>query len=243
MEDRRFAILGDIHSNLEALEAVLADARERDVTHYVCVGDIVGYNANPVECLERVREISMATVRGNHDHYVSHDECLDDFHPLAAKVVDWTRQQLSDEQLDYLRGLRMTAAVRGFTLVHSTLDMPEKWGYVFDALEADASFNYQTTSVCFHGHTHVPVVFEKQSRVERQEYDVLKIMLGRKYFINVGSVGQPRDGNPLASYVIYDMNRNEVILRRLTYDIARTQEKIRKAELPERLAKRLETGK
>jgi predicted phosphodiesterase len=243
MNDVKYAILGDIHSNLEALETVLKDAQEHNVTSYICVGDIVGYNANPSECIERIRALKCVCVRGNHDHYCSHDECLEDFHPLAANVVDWTRNQLSEEQIQYLRNLKMSAIVGGITIVHSTLDMPGKWGYVFDVLEADAHFNYQNTAVCFHGHTHVPIVFEKQGRVTRSAFVKIKIGLGKKYFINTGSVGQPRDGDPRASYVIYDVKAKEVELRRLPYKLEVTQEKIRKVGLPERLAKRLEFGK
>jgi len=241
--DKKYAILGDIHSNLEALEVVVADAKEQGVTSFVCVGDVVGYNANPSECLEMIRELKCVIVRGNHDHYCSHDESLDDFHPLAANVVDWTRHQLTEEQSAFLRQLKLMRVVDGFTIVHSTLDMPEKWGYVFDTLEANANFNYQTTSICFHGHTHVPMVYEKQGGVSKTALTSLKIVLGKKYFINVGSVGQPRDGDPRSAYVIYDVKNKQVDLRRLPYDIAKTQEKIRKVHLPERLAKRLESGK
>jgi predicted phosphodiesterase len=241
--DKKYAIMGDIHGNFEALETVIKDAKEHGVNSYVCVGDVVGYNANPAECLEMIKELKCVTVRGNHDHYCSHDECLDDFHPLAANVVDWTRHQLTPDQIAYLKQLKMACVVDGFTIVHSTLDMPEKWGYVFDALEANANFTYQTTSVCFHGHTHVPIVYEKQSVVRKDPLTKLKIMLGKKYFINVGSVGQPRDGDPRSAYVIYDPKTKEVELRRLVYDISKTQEKIRKVHLPERLAKRLEAGR
>jgi len=243
MSENRYAILGDIHGNWEALSAVLRDCREHGVTSYVCVGDIVGYNSDPSQCLDRVRELGFLTVRGNHDHYCSHDECLEDFHPLAADVVDWTRQQLSAEQVQFLRGLRMYRVADGFGVVHSTLDMPEKWGYVFDTLEADAHFNYQTTSVCFYGHTHVPMVFEKRRHVTRSRYSRVKVAMGRKYFMNVGSVGQPRDGDPRAAYALYDVPTMTVELRRLQYDISATQKKIRDVGLPERLAKRLELGR
>jgi predicted phosphodiesterase len=243
MKDRKYAILGDVHGNLEALQVVLRDAEQRGVTAFVCVGDIVGYNANPAECLEIVRELKCIAVRGNHDHYCAFDESLDDFHPLAANVVDWTRRQLSDDQLKYLRSLKLYRVVAGFTVVHSTLDMPEKWGYVFDTLEAGTNINYQTTSLCFNGHTHVPVVFEKNVRVKKTVFQQLRITLGTKYFINVGSVGQPRDGDARAAYAIYDVDAKTVELRRVEYDLAKTQEKIRRAGLPERLAKRLELGK
>jgi predicted phosphodiesterase len=243
MSEAKYAILGDIHGNWEALTAVLEDAHEQGVTHFVCVGDVVGYNADPEQCLGKVRELNFVLVRGNHDHYVSHDESLDDFHPLAANVVDWTRRQLSSEEIEYLRNLRLTRVVGGFTIVHSTMDMPEKWGYVFDTLEAEAHFNYQATSVCFFGHTHVPLAFEKAGRVTSSSYSKVKITIGKKYFINVGSVGQPRDGDWRSAYAIYDTKAREVELRRLSYDIEATQRKIIKAGLPERLARRLELGK
>jgi len=243
MSDKKYAILGDIHSNLEALTVVLKDAEEHGVTDFVCVGDIVGYNADPVPCLEKIHEISAMTVQGNHDHYCSNSVRLADFHPLAARVVDWTRAQLSEEQLGYLRNLDLTARVGGFTIVHSTLDMPEKWGYVFDTLEAEANFSYQATSLCFYGHTHLPIVFDKDRLVSRKRYKKLLLELGRRYLINVGSVGQPRDGDPRAAYVIYTPRAKEIELRRLEYDIKATQEKVRDAGLPERLARRLELGR
>ena len=238
-----YAVLGDIHSNLEALTVVLEDAAERGANAFVCVGDVVGYNANPAECLEKIKEIDAVVCRGNHDHYCSHDECLEDFHPLAANVIDWTRKQLTSAQLQYLKELKYYVRLNGFTVVHSTLDMPEKWGYVFDSLEANAHFNYQSTSLCFHGHTHVPLVFEKSSRARRLNVDKLNLSLGVKYFVNVGSVGQPRDGNPDASYVLYNMENREIEFRRLKYDVAKAQRKVRKVGLPERLAERLALGK
>lgn len=243
MEYLKYAILGDVHGNLEAMKAVLEDAGKAGAGAYLCVGDLVGYNANPAECIDMARERNLITVRGNHDHYACFNESLDDFHPLAANVIDWTRRQLSQGQVQYLRDLKLTRAVSGFTIVHSTLDMPEKWGYVFDSLEADANFNYQSTSVCFHGHTHIPVVYYKEGRVFKEIFSKLKVVVGKKYFINVGSVGQPRDGDPRACYVMYDMKSKEVELRRVTYDIQTAKAKILKAGLPERLANRLDIGK
>jgi len=241
--DHHFAIIGDIHSNLEALNAVLEDARSQQVTDFVCVGDIVGYNANPCECLEIVRGLGGPVVRGNHDHYCSHDEVLEDFQPLAANVIAWTRRQLSDEQSQWLSALPLSRIVSGFTLVHSTLDMPDRWGYVFDLLDAEAHFTYQTTTVCFHGHTHVPVIFEKRSEVIRTETSHQKVAFGTKYFVNGGSVGQPRDGDPRSSYVIYVPKLKEIRFRRVPYDVQTAADKVRHAGLPERLAQRLEHGR
>lgn len=243
MNDQRYAIFGDIHSNWPAFEAVLADATALRATAFLCVGDVVGYNAEPVRCLEKIVELGCVTVMGNHDHYCSTDSELDDFHPLAAEVVRWTRSQLSDPHVSLLRELKLVRRIAGFTIVHSTLDMPEKWGYVFDTLEADANFNYQSTAVCFHGHTHVPVVFERQKAVRRNHFTKVRLEVGTRYFINVGSVGQPRDGDPRAAYAIYDTAAKSIELRRVPYEVERTQAAIRDAGLPERLARRLQFGK
>lgn len=239
----KYAILGDIHANLPALEAVLADTEKQKVTHYACLGDVVGYNADPSACLKLIRALNCPVVRGNHDHYCSHAESLESFHPLAATVVDWTRKQLSDEEQAYLRNLGMVEPVETFTIVHSTLDTPSSWAYVFDNLEAEANFNYQVRSVCFYGHTHVPMAFEKTDSIRSGLYSKLRVTVGRKYFVNAGSVGQPRDGDSRAAYVIFDLINNVIELRRVPYDIERAQKQIRAMGLPERLAARLAVGR
>lgn len=239
----KYAILADIHGNLEALETVLADAKKLNCTHYACLGDVVGYNANPKECLDIIREMGMPCVKGNHDEYCSMEIDLVGFNPNAAEAVTWTREQLTAEDMKWLRDLRYIRLVASFSIVHSTLDGPQRWGYVFDKLAAAASFTYQNTSVCFHGHTHVPVAFVRDNSVRGGVYTKFRVEPGKKFFINVGSVGQPRDGNPRADYVVYDLEENSIELRRLDYDIATTQAKIRAAGLPERLADRLALGK
>ena len=242
--DKIFAVLGDIHSNLDALQVVLEDARAHGATDFICVGDVVGYNACPNECCRIVRELGASTVQGNHDHYCAFHESLDDFHPLAATVVDWTRRQLDSENAEWLRALPYRRIERGITIVHATLDMPERWGYVFESLEAEPSFSYQNTQICFHGHTHVPVVFEKHGDlVSRDRPEVLKFQPGRKYFINTGSVGQPRDMDPRASYCLFRPAAHEVEFRRLEYDVSAAQARIRAAGLPDHLADRLALGR
>lgn len=239
----KYAILADIHANLEALEVVLNDAREQNCSHYACLGDVVGYNANPKECLDKIRDMEMPCVKGNHDEYCSIESNLEGFNPHAAEAIHWTRAQLTEEDREWLRNLKYIRLVASYSIVHATLDGPQRWGYVFDRLAAAASFTYQNTSVCFFGHTHVPVAFIRDSVVRGGTYSKFKIEPGRKYFINVGSVGQSRDGVPKATYVIYNMDEGSVELRRLDYDIAKTQAKIRAAGLPERLAERLALGK
>lgn len=242
--DKRFAILGDIHANLDALNAVLDDCRAQGVTDFLCTGDVVGYNACPRECLKIVRDLGCPVVMGNHDHYVSSRQNLADFNPHAAAVIEWTRKQLAVDDIYFLRDLPFVKTTMGITLVHATMDSPESFGYVFDHLQAEAHFAHQMTPLCFHGHTHCPLIYEKQlSAVYRIDSSEYTLHLGRKYFVNVGSVGQPRDGDPRAAYVIYDPKSKALAFRRLEYDVAAAQERIRKAELPERLAARLAIGR
>lgn len=239
----RYAIIADIHSNLEALQVVLEDIKEQKCTHYACVGDVVGYNANPKECLDIIRSMGMPCVKGNHDEYCSSEDPLEGFNPHAAEAVNWTRRQLNDEDRQWLRDFKYLRMVASFSMVHATLDGPQRWGYVFDKLAAAASFTYQNTAVCFFGHTHVPVAFIRDSMVRGGTYSKFKVEPGKKYFVNVGAVGQPRDGNPKAGYVVYDMDEGTIELRRLNYDIPKAQKKILDAGLPPRLAERLEFGK
>src|SRR6266404_2924554 len=239
----RFAIFSDIHSNLEAFEAVLADARDNNCTDFVCLGDVVGYNANPHECVQRIREMDCPIVKGNHDEQASLLESSRDFNEMAEAAIQWTRDNLTDTDKEWLRALKLQRQVRDFTIVHATLDTPEQWGYVFNTLDAAASFTYQHTTVCFFGHTHVAGAFVRDDGVKRVKVDKLMIEESKKYFINTGSVGQPRDGDWRAAYCIYHIDKNVVEQRRVKYDLATAQEKIIKAGLPRLLAERLKLGR
>lgn len=239
----RTAIFGDIHANLEALDAVMSDSVLNEVNNYVCLGDIVGYNADPVGCLNRIRDMACPTVKGNHDLDASEDHSLENMNPVAAEALNWTREQLDDDQRLWLKKLRMVRQVSDFTIVHSTLDQPIHWNYVTNRFDAMSNFSYQFTQLCFHGHTHVPRVYVKSDKVREMPAESVEIEANAKYFINVGSVGQPRDGDPRASYAIYDHETKVILFRRIEYDIATTQRKIIEAGLPEMLAERLEEGR
>lgn len=239
----RYAIIADIHANLEALQVVLADIKTQGCTHVVCLGDVVGYGANPKECLDIIRGMNIPVVKGNHDEYIGLDDNPDGFNDAAAEAVTWSRAQLTPDDRKWLRELKYFRLVANFSIVHATLDAPQRWGYVFDKLEAAASFTYQNTQLCFFGHTHVPLAFIRDTGVRGGTYSKFKIEPGRKYFVNVGSVGQPRDGDWRAAYVVYDMPTQTVELRRLEYPVAEAQRKIRAAGLPERLADRLASGR
>lgn len=239
----RFAIFSDLHANLEATEAVLEDARANECSHFVCLGDLVGYNANPHECVEIVRGLDCPVVKGNHDEQACLEESSRDFNDLAEAAIDWTRLHLTAEDKQWLAELRLTRQVRDFTIVHATLDTPAEWGYVFNNLDAVASFTYQHTPVCFFGHTHVACAFVRDGGVKRVKTEQLMIEAGKKYFINTGSVGQPRDGDPRAAYCIYDLEKTVVEQRRVKYDLPKAQKKIIQAGLPRLLAERLELGR
>jgi predicted phosphodiesterase len=239
----RIAIISDLHANLEATEAVLADAQEKECTHFVCLGDLVGYNANPHECVEIVRKLECPVVKGNHDEQACLNSSSRDFNDLAEQAINWTREHLTDDDKQWLSELRLTRQVRDFTIVHATLDTPAEWGYVFKNLDAVASFTYQHTTVCFFGHTHVAGAFVRDDGVKRVMTEQLTIEPGKKYFINTGSVGQPRDGDSRAAYCIYHTDRNVVQQRRIKYDLTTAQKKIIAAGLPRLLAERLELGR
>lgn len=239
----RFAIFSDIHANLEALQAVTADAERHDCTHFVCLGDVVGYNANPHECVNLIRDMDCPTVKGNHDEQASLLESSRDFNELAEHAIEWTRENLTKDDKEWLRDLRLQRQVRDFTIVHATLDTPAQWGYVFNNLDAVASFTYQHTAVCFFGHTHVPMAFVRDDGVKRIKIDQLRIEPAKKYFINVGSVGQSRDGDWRASYCTFDTEHNVVEQHRVKYDVQAAQDKIIKAGLPRLLAERLALGR
>jgi len=145
----KYAIIADIHANLEAFQVVLEDIKQQKCTHVVCLGDVVGYGANPKECLDIVRGMNIPTVKGNHDEYIGLDEDPEGFNDAAAEAVSWSRAQLTDDDRKWLRDLKYQRLVANFTIVHATLDVPQRWGYVFEKLEAAASFTYQHTQLCF----------------------------------------------------------------------------------------------
>lgn len=230
----RYAIFSDVHANWEALGSVLTDAHEQGCRHHVCLGDIVGYNSDPGACVDMIRSLNCPVVQGNHDE----DACLtrmpEELHPLAESVLRWTREHLTPEQKQWLRELKLVRQVRDFTIVHATLDSPGSWAYVANRFDAMASFSYQFTQLCFYGHTHAPRIYEKEkdgaTRCLRVQTTDLRD--GVKCFINVGSVGQPRDGDWRASYAIYDVDARTVELRRVEYDFQETRRKNRDAGLP-----------
>jgi predicted phosphodiesterase len=240
----RYAVLSDIHGNLEALEAVIRSCREEGVRGYFCAGDIVGYGADPSACIERLKDLKAVCIAGNHDWAVLDKINLRRFNAMATAAITWTKTVLGPSELGWLDALELEARHDSFTVVHGSLNEPSQFHYISDLADCADTFYLMKTPVCFVGHTHVPGVFGQKGGLsgymdeEHVEFDE-KI----KYIVNVGSVGQPRDGDPRAAFGIYDPDLKRVQVKRVSYDIQRAQVKIIRAGLPSELAQRLSFGK
>ncbi len=243
MKKFKYGIFSDIHSNLEALHAILMDMHEQGVTHPICLGDIVGYNASPRECLQVVRQMGCPAIQGNHDEIVGKKAGGENFNALAGEGIAHSRKSLDDDDKKFLLDLPMVLKIKEATFVHASLDDPEHWNYVNSDLEAESSFTYQQSPLCFIGHTHVPRIYAKNWEVrEIPVTSILHIDKNTRYLINVGSVGQPRDRDWRASYAIYQPDKALVEFRRVEYDLKKCQERIIKRGLPDPLATRLAIG-
>lgn len=236
----KYAILSDVHANLEALQSVLEDARSRGVTRFICLGDVVGYNANPEECVDIIRDLGCPVVMGNHDAYTVADEIPETVNGRARKSLEWTREHIRPDQRDWLANLPLQRRVGPLEIVHASMHQPEDWNYVLNAIEAILHFHFQETSLCFFGHTHNPMYFCTKERKTYKDYERIELEAGERYFVNAGSVGQPRGDDKRAQYALYDTRARVVEFHRVEYDVSAACEKIRAAGLPEHNALRLE---
>lgn len=240
----RYGIISDIHSNLEAFEAVISVLSTGYIDQYLCVGDIVGYGADPKECIRRLKELNAKIICGNHDWACIGKVDLSWFNNYAREAILWTRDALGFDDLNFLRSLRLVEEIDLFTMAHGTLHRPERFDYMLDIADAFQSQKVCKTQVCVVGHTHQPFIVEfSSSKINVLEEERIKIISGYKYVINAGSVGQPRDGNPKACYCIYDTQTCEFEIRRISYDIEKAQQKIISAGIPRILADRLVAGR
>jgi diadenosine tetraphosphatase ApaH/serine/threonine PP2A family protein phosphatase len=239
----RYAVLSDVHANLEALEAVLADAAPR-AGGVLCLGDVVGYGADPEACVELLATRGQVLVAGNHEHGVAGLLDLDWFNPWARAAAEWTRERLDDAHRAWLGALPLTAEVGDATLAHASPDRPDEWEYLVSAEDGFAVFGAFATRLCFVGHSHLPGVWSLGSSGPAFEPGSVEIALeaGRRYLVNVGSVGQPRDRDPRAAYALWDAEAGRVEIRRVAYDVATARRKITEAGLPQFLAERLAAG-
>jgi diadenosine tetraphosphatase ApaH/serine/threonine PP2A family protein phosphatase len=247
----RYGIISDIHANLEALEAQLTSLGELGAERFICLGDVVGYGASPNECVERVRAISEEVLAGNHDH-AAVDLCgIDSFNPYARAAVIWTRRMLTPENMAYLRDRPFTHVFgSGLLAVHASPCSPPAWDYILGVEDARLQFDCFAERGCFVGHSHLPFVAVKDAGggVELRGFrGPLELAASQRFIVNVGSVGQPRDGDRRASACLVDDRGPEdgilLTLVRGEYDIAAAQEKIIVAGLPAVLAHRLAGGR
>jgi diadenosine tetraphosphatase ApaH/serine/threonine PP2A family protein phosphatase len=243
---KKLALLSDIHANLEAMTAVLADVRQAGADAIVCLGDLVGYGADPAACVDLLRSLEVtAMIQGNHDAYAADDRDLESFNPLAQAATLWTRRQLDAERRAWLAGLPLRADIApDIELVHATPSEPQSWSYVRFAGEGALAMLDQSARLCFYGHTHVPMAFrQREGAIEQFIDESYDLAAGDRWLVNVGSVGQPRDGDWRAAWVLFDLAAQRLTLRRVAYDVKACQAKILAAGLPARLAERLSLGR
>jgi predicted phosphodiesterase len=239
----RYAIISDIHGNLEALQAVLQAAQQQNVQALLNIGDTLGYGASPMECFHLLKNINATSVAGNHDWAVAGRLDASYFPEDAKDAAMWTRSQISIEDITEIATLDLTFQNDDLMMVHASPYKPEMFIYITDEKKASQAFEHTTHPICFVGHTHVPAVYAKRGEsVINTNTLEFQINPEYEYIINVGSVGQPRDGNPMASYCIYDSDIQIIELKRTQYYIQGAQQKIINAGLPESLALRLNKG-
>ncbi len=240
----RYGIFADIHSNLEALEAVIKAYKKEAIDKYLCAGDIVGYAADPCACIEKIGSLSPAIVAGNHDWAAVGLFPEEYFNPMARQAISWTRSNLDDKAGDFLRSLKLVFRINDFVMVHGTPQKPEDFDYLSDGRIAEEAFGGMDANICFVAHTHVPAVYIKDAGKLPcyAAEDRVEIEAGNRYIVNVGSVGQPRDGDPRAAYCVYDTDKKSIQIKRVDYDVETARKKIISAGLPRRLGDRLLTG-
>jgi predicted phosphodiesterase len=242
----RYGIFSDIHSNIEAMTEVAKAMKADGAEDYLCLGDFVGYYANPAEVIELIQSLKCwKMVLGNHDAGCLGKTSLSSFNQPAADAIHWTKTQLKPEHFKFLESLRMKEEIGDIQLVHSSPFQSEDWHYLTSQEELERNFRYFQGFVCFFGHVHKPFIAEQKKDgtvrvLQEQEYELQKDC---RYLVNVGSVGQPRDGNPKTCYVMYDSHSRKLAIKRIDYDFETTARKTLEAGLSDYLAQRLKSGK
>jgi len=228
----RYAFISDIHANLEALESVFDDIDKQEIDEVVCLGDIVGYGANPNECVDLVKNRCPVTLLGNHDAAAIDALSTQHFNIHAKIAIEWTAQSLKKDAKSYLTSLPFRASRESMTFVHATPYEPNMWYYITSLEEAAFNFQFFDTKLCLVGHTHIPIIIvldkDKELYVHQDTHVNLNEIEDARLLINVGSVGQPRDRNPRSCYGIYDDIKGEFYYRRVSYNIDKTQAKMKK---------------
>jgi len=241
---QRIGIFSDIHGNLQSLETILRVLEDEErVDCSFCCGDIVGYGGNPNECVQLIRSRSIPVVAGNHDHAALGLTDTSYFNEIAKTAIQWTGQVLTPENTEFLRSLPMTIVEEEILIVHSSPKDPEAWNYILTLGDARVNFEHFDQQICFVGHSHQPFIIEYAAgKLSCPVQPYVSVTDDRRYLINVGSVGQPRDGNPDASYAVYDRAQKRVEIKRVPYDLPGAQDAILSQGLPPQLADRLNHG-
>jgi predicted phosphodiesterase len=240
----RIGIFSDVHGNDEALTNVLNALNQENVERLICLGDLVGYGPEPNLCTRLVHEATPHIIAGNHDHAAVGLTSTDYFNTYARIAIEWTMEILTSEAAAHLKNLPLILEEEEATFVHATPKDPEEWHYVLTVQEARNQFQRLKTWLCFIGHSHLPLAFVQNSQGEITVQNAGNLFLepDKRYIINVGSVGQPRDGDPRASWGVWDTDKKRFQLKRSAYPVDRVQEKMQKAKLPHYLIQRLSAG-
>lgn len=238
----KYAVISDIHSNWEALEQASEEIEKKKVDRIVCLGDVVGYGANPSECLKWIRRMSSEIIMGNHDQAIEDVKLRDDFNDWAREAIEWTAGVLSAEEKRQIRDFvpLVIDRKRNVTWTHGSVHEPDEYHYVFSEVDARPSFKLLETDFSFFGHTHIPSLFSSDAGESRYlTAGFYQLSKGQRYLINPGSIGQPRDRNPKLSFALFDSDQLTLEIVRLDYDNQKAADKIRKVGLPAYLADRL----
>ena len=242
----KFAVISDIHANLEALTAVFEVIDRESVDDTICLGDVVGYGADPAACLRLIRERNIVCIQGNHDRQMAGeiDERTRDY---AVEALMWTREQLSDDDKEFLAGLHQSLTLDGqFMFCHGAPRDPDEYIMHISAMQANLEYlkaEYPDIDICFYGHTHMPSFIGGDiAMLDLQETGTFPLNILRTYLVNPGGVGQPRDKCPKASFLIFDRDDWHVTFHRVEYDVQAARRKIIEAELPRKLAERILVG-
>ncbi len=238
------AFFADIHSNLKAFLSIVNLFKKNNIDKVVSLGDIVGYGADPNECIRIIKEISDSIIAGNHDWACAGKDTIQSFNPSAKEAAQWTRKVLKDQNRDFLLSLPLKEKPNDAIYVHATPCYPESWEDIKSTTKAELCFETFSQQFCFIGHSHLPAIFilNNNGNISKKSREI-NTSNNSIYIINCGSVSQPRNEKPLASCGIYDSEKEVYPLIRVKYDIKNPQKKIIEAGLPPYLAKRLELGR
>ncbi|MGA1840328.1 MAG: metallophosphoesterase family protein [bacterium] len=242
----KIIIFSDVHGNLEALHSTLRLIERYPDARIYSLGDIVGYGANPNECISEIRKSVHLSLAGNHDHAAIGLTSIEYFNPFAKEAVIWTSKHLDEKDKRYLLEIPIYKKIdQKIFMVHSSPFEPEQWHYIISIRDAKRNFAFFKGQLCFVGHSHSPMVIglSPDGNVFQENEEIIQLKAENRYIINVGSVGQPRDGDWRACLVIYDDESRIIEFKRLEYEVHTTQSKILEAGLPDLLAKRLMYGR